>query len=126
MMSKVFITLLAVSGSVFGSPLDATLDKRGLTCGGVGDYAPINDVKSCIEFLQNKGTVSCGVGNGSGGFCKSGSAVILGSGSTSTNCQNVAAAAQAILGSCTTADQYVGGTSTIGGNDNVVVTVRAA
>ncbi|KAL2821302.1 hypothetical protein BDW59DRAFT_111691 [Aspergillus cavernicola] len=122
MSTTIFVSLLAVAGSALGSPME----KRALTCGGVGDYAPIGDVQSCIDFLNGRGTQDCGVGSGTGGFCVSGNAVILGSGSTSTPCQNVAAAAQAILGSCTTADQYVGGTSTIGGNDNVLVTVRAA
>ncbi|KAL4786284.1 hypothetical protein BJX76DRAFT_321933 [Aspergillus varians] len=123
MSSTFFVSLLAIAGSAFATPME--LEARdGVTCGGVGSYAPINDVKSCIDFLKGKGTADCSVGNGSGGFCVEGAAVILGSGTTSTNCQNVAAAAEAILGSCTNSDQYVGGTSTVGGNSNVVVTVR--
>ncbi|KKK25049.1 hypothetical protein P175DRAFT_0461003 [Aspergillus ochraceoroseus IBT 24754] len=121
MFSAVVLSVLAISGSALASPAEK---RAGVTCGGVGNYAPINDVKTCIDFLNSKGTADCGVGNGSGGFCVHGQAVILGSGSGSTPCQNVAAAAQAILGSCTTANQYVGGTSTVGGASSVVVTVR--
>ncbi|KAL4748204.1 hypothetical protein BDW72DRAFT_214970 [Aspergillus terricola var. indicus] len=121
MSTTFFVSMLALAGSVFASP---TLEARdGVQCGGV-NYAPIGDVQNCINFLKDKGTASCKVGGGNGGFCQDGAAVILGSGTTETPCQNVAAAAEAILGSCTTADQYVGGTSTIGGNSNVLVTVR--
>ncbi|KAL4805158.1 hypothetical protein BDV18DRAFT_25455 [Aspergillus unguis] len=124
MISSTFVvSVLALAGSALASP--AQMEARaGVQCGGVGAYAPIGDVKNCINFLKAKGTADCKVGNGAGGFCVDGDAVILGSGTTHTNCQNVAAAAEAILGSCTTAEQYVGGTSDVGGNSNVVVTVR--
>ncbi|KAL4738944.1 hypothetical protein BDV11DRAFT_127521 [Aspergillus similis] len=121
MSTTFFVSMLALAGSAFASP--ALQARDGVQCGGV-NYAPVGDVQNCIKFLKDKGTASCKVGGGNGGFCQDGAAVILGSGTTETNCQNVAAAAEAILGSCTTSDQYVGGTSTIGGNNNVHVTVR--
>ncbi|KAL4914480.1 hypothetical protein BDW62DRAFT_204616 [Aspergillus aurantiobrunneus] len=124
MMSTSFVmSLLAIAGSTVATPMQMET-RAGVQCGGVGSYAPISDVQSCIDFLHDRGTADCQVGDGAGGFCVHGSAVILGSGTTSTNCQNVAAAAEAILGSCTTSEQYVGGTSDVGGNSNVVVTVR--
>ncbi|KAL4758248.1 uncharacterized protein BDW70DRAFT_162823 [Aspergillus foveolatus] len=122
MMSTTFIvSMLALAGNAFASP--ALQARDGVQCDGV-NYAPIGDVQNCINYLKDKGTDSCKVGDGNGGFCRDGAAVILSSGTTGTPCQNVAAAAEAILGSCTNADQYVGGSSTIGGNSNVVVTVR--
>ncbi|KAL4813011.1 hypothetical protein BDW67DRAFT_188131 [Aspergillus spinulosporus] len=121
MSTTVFVSMLALAGSAFASPSLKARD--GLQCGGV-NYAPVGDVQNCIDFLKSKGTDSCKVGDGNGGFCQDGAAVILGSGTTETPCQNVAAAAEAIIESCTNADQYVGGTSTIGGNSNVLVTVR--
>ncbi|OJJ01787.1 hypothetical protein ASPVEDRAFT_71799 [Aspergillus versicolor CBS 583.65] len=97
----------------------------GVNCAGE-PYAPIGNIKNCIKYLKDKGTAQCKVGGGNGGFCKDGSAVILGHGTTQTNCQNVAAAAEAILGKCTTSNGYAGGRSTIGGNDSVYITVKKA
>ncbi|OJJ01858.1 hypothetical protein ASPVEDRAFT_167999 [Aspergillus versicolor CBS 583.65] len=97
----------------------------GVQCGQ--QYAPVSNIKNCINFLKDKGTADCEVGGGNGGFCKDGSAVILGHGVRKTNCQNIAAAAEAILGQCTNADgKSAGGRSTIGGNENIYITVERA
>lgn len=95
----------------------------GVQCGQ--QYAPVSNIKNCINFLKDKGTAQCEVGGGNGGFCRDGDAVILGHGTKKTNwyvnsasamdfivsesdmvlsSQNIAAAAEAILGQCTNAD----------------------
>ncbi|KAL3444608.1 hypothetical protein BJX65DRAFT_170575 [Aspergillus insuetus] len=117
------LTLLALAGRPLAAPIE--LQNPGLQCAGIA-YAHINDVKGCIDFLKSKGNDDCGVGPGRGGFCLNGRALILGSGQGSTKCQNIAAAAEAILGSCTTREQYVGGSSTVGGNSTIVITVKQA
>ncbi|KAJ0425247.1 hypothetical protein BJY00DRAFT_308574 [Aspergillus carlsbadensis] len=117
------LTLLVLAGSALAAPIDP--QDPGLQCVGVA-YAEIDEVRRCIDFLKSRGNYDCAVGPGKGGFCLSGHALILGSGAGTTKCQNIAAAAEAILGSCTTSDQYVGGTSTVGGNSTIVVTVKQA
>lgn len=128
----ILIPLLAITSSATANPVELA-ERAGVHCGGVGNYAPISDVIGCINAIKAGGTNACEVGPGTGGFCRNGQAVILGSGTGSTPwyvyssvasmgwaavvnlilfcdySQNVAAAAEAILGSCTTQDQYVGG-----------------
>ncbi|KAL2846393.1 hypothetical protein BJY01DRAFT_247297 [Aspergillus pseudoustus] len=123
-MSATFVVaLLALTGSIFATPIEIQM-RTGLHCGDIGPYAPINDIRTCIDYLKRNGNEDCVVGPGKGGFCMSGKGLIVGSGFGRTKCQNIAAAAEAILGNCTTVEQYVGGTSSVGGNDNVMVTVR--
>lgn len=55
----------------------------GVQCGE--NYAPVSNIKNCINFLKDKGTAQCKVGGSYGGFCKDGDAVILGHGTTETN-----------------------------------------
>ncbi|KAL3493969.1 hypothetical protein BJX62DRAFT_234825 [Aspergillus germanicus] len=114
---------LALAGRDLAAPIE--LKDPGLQYVGVA-YAQINEVKGCIDFLKKKGNEEREVGPGRGEFCLNGRALIMGSGQGSTKCQNIAAAAEAIFGSCTTSEQYVGGTSTVGGNSTIVVTVKQA
>jgi hypothetical protein len=81
MSTTFFVSMLALAGSAFASP--ALQARDGVQCGGV-NYAPIGDVQNCINYLKDKGTASCKVGGGNGGFCQDGAAVILGSGTTET------------------------------------------
>ena len=56
----------------------------GVQCGGE-PYAPVSNIKNCINFLKDKGTAQCKVGGSNGGFCQDGDAVILGHGTKQTN-----------------------------------------
>ncbi|KAL3459332.1 hypothetical protein BJX64DRAFT_291309 [Aspergillus heterothallicus] len=124
MISITLSTLFfAFTVTITATPIEIKA-RTGLHCGDVGPYAPVTDIRTCIDYLKHNGDDECMVGPGRGGFCMSGEAVILGTGMGSAKCQNVAAAAEAILGNCTTVEQYVGGTSTVGGSDTVMVTVR--
>ncbi|OJI96607.1 hypothetical protein ASPVEDRAFT_78373 [Aspergillus versicolor CBS 583.65] len=128
--STLFLSLIAATGTLAAPAADNIFQKRELSCqDNGGGYQPVSAAQSCVDYLNNKSGDDCAIKGENGIFCQNGDLVIAGSNisgkdSTSSSCGDVAAAAQAVIDSCTNSQQQVAGYNEARGNGDLIVSIN--